>query len=255
MPPDFMMADRATRRALWVCPPVARSAPVELKKMIERFTTECRTCAMETYCASAEEAVFYNSRGLPERGACAWPGCRQFADGVPGGYCNNHHITSVVKKDSPLRANESFLTKEGFVAIRGQIRERCREFLADMTHGVWDPDEQWQVMMIGGRKHVLFKKGVGPIISRGIASVMIRGQTRVASIVTEFIDGRIALGENPWCQRDGISLPMRMKSMTREARERRKEREGRQQPPLTVWSFGGHTPWWRHGGGVGGRQS
>ena len=75
LPFSQMMADEATRRTCWLCPPTARATPQELVAMISAVTTECRTCALETFSASAETVHWWNIRGKPQKGKCDWPGC------------------------------------------------------------------------------------------------------------------------------------------------------------------------------------
>ena len=96
---------------------------------------------------------------------------------------------------------------------KGQMWGVCFSTLADTSQGEWDPEEACQVKEIDSKKCLMFRKEAGDHLSRGVASVMIRGQSRVSSLVTEFIDARIAQGQDPWCQKEGISLPQLMKAI------------------------------------------
>jgi hypothetical protein len=51
-PSSHMMEDEPNRREFLICPPVSRSTPPEWTTIIEAVTTECKTCAFETICAS-----------------------------------------------------------------------------------------------------------------------------------------------------------------------------------------------------------
>ena len=88
----------------------------------------------------------------------------------------------------------------------------CFPTLGDTSRGVWDTEEAWQVEVIEGKKCLVFKEKEGAYISRGVAGVMLRGQTKVSTLVPAFIDSRIARGLNPWCEHEGISLTQLMKT-------------------------------------------
>ena len=136
----------------------------------------------------------------------------QKATGEPGCICTDHAITSVSKQRGQSRADESYLTPEGLSAIKGQMRGVCFPALADTSQGKWDPEEAWQVKVIEGKKCLMFGRNAGGHFSRGVAGAMLRGQSRVSTLVTSFIDARITQGQNPWCENEGISLAQLMKA-------------------------------------------
>ena len=121
-------------------------------------------------------------------------------------------VTSVSKHRDQLQAEETYLTPEGLGAIKGQMRAVCFSTLADTSRGEWDPVEAWQVEVIDGKKCLMLGRNAGGHFSRGVAGAMLRGQTRVSTLVTSFIDARITQGQNPWCENEGISLTQLMKA-------------------------------------------
>lgn len=134
--------------------------------------------------------------------------------GDPGYFCNLHSASSVRKKRSQQQAKESFLIPEGFSAIRGQMRGACFSMLADTEQGAWDPEESWQVKEVNGEKCLMFLREAGRKLTRGLASVLLRGQMRCSSLARAFIGSRIRQGLNPWCREEGIFLPLLMAAMS-----------------------------------------